>query len=73
MGVEGDDEVVLIPVSEGHEGVVGGHALLGEQLGIRAVAMDDQTPGEGLGQLAAAELIALHHLAVHAQMGEDIQ
>ena len=67
MGVKGDDEVVLIPVCEGHKGVAGRHALLGEQLRVGAVPVDDQGPGELLRQLPAALLPLFHHLAAHAQ------
>ena len=67
MGIEGDDEVVLVPVGEGDKGVAGSHALLGEQLRVGAVAVDDEAVREILRQLAAAHLTFVHHLTAHAQ------
>ena len=67
VGVEGNDEVVLVPVGEGHKGVAGGHPLLGEQLRVGAVPVDDQGVGKFLRQLPAPGFSPLHHLAAHAQ------
>ena len=39
LGVEGGDEVVLVPAGQGDEGVVVGEMLGGQQLLIRAVAV----------------------------------
>ena len=40
-GVGGGQEVQLVPLREHHEGVEGGHALLLQHVGLRAVAADD--------------------------------
>ena len=73
VGVEGDDQVVLVPVGEGHEGVAGRHVLFHQQLRVRAVAVDDQTAGHLLRQLPAPVLALLHHLAAHAEPLQDAQ
>ena len=66
-GVEGDNEVVFIPVGEGYEGVGGGHILLLQKFLVGAVAADDRGLGQYLAEMAAAVQTALNDLYVYAK------
>ena len=70
-GVEGDDEVILIPVGEGHKGVGGGHVLLLQQLLVGAVPAQDGGVGQGLAEHPAPLLAPLHDFHPHAQAIQD--
>ena len=70
-GEQGDDQVVLIPVGEGHKGVGRRHVLLLQQALVGAVAAEDGGVGEQLAEQAAAGLVPLHDLHLHALPLQD--
>ena len=71
LGVQGGDEIVLVPVGEGDEGVGGGEILRLQQLLVGAVSADDGGVGELLAEQAAAVHPLLHEL--HRQIHLDQQ
>ncbi len=60
LGIEGGDQVILVPAGEGHESVVVGKVLRGQQLLVGAVPVEDQGAGEPLREPAAVLLVVLH-------------
>ena len=59
-GVHGRDNVVAVVAGQGHKGVHLGDALLAQQLGVCAVAVDDQHAGEFLAHFLAAGRIVVN-------------
>ena len=68
QGIERDDEIVLVAVGEGDEGIGGPDILRLQQLLIRSVPADDHGAGEHLAQMAAALHTPFHDLYAHAKV-----
>jgi len=59
LGILGDDEVVLVPVGQGHKAVIIGHGFRLQQFLVGTVSADGHHIGEALAQGAAAFRVLL--------------
>ena len=60
LGKQGQQDIFLVDVGQGHKGLGGGQALGEQELAVGAVLTQDLCLGQGLGQHIAAGRVPLH-------------